>query len=180
MRLFLAIPMPTQVAVALARVQDEIPIGRPVPEENLHLTLAFLGEIPVTRAEAVHEVLEGVSAAPVELTFGALAVIEPAQPRALVLDVVPSRRLVALQGSVVSAARRAGLDLPRRRFRPHVTLVRFAGRLTPPDELRLAAVLARLGLPRLWPVTAQSITLFQSHLRRDGALYEELAVYPLT
>ena len=46
MRAFLALDLPQETRDALIRVQADLPVGRPVPCENLHLTLAFLDEQP--------------------------------------------------------------------------------------------------------------------------------------
>ena len=179
MRLFVAIRMPEETAAAIARLQDEVPIGRPVPKENLHLTLAFVDERRPEEAEAAHEALEGLRAAPVEIAFGGMTVLDPARPQAVVLPVPETPALEVLHRAVMSAVRRAGIDLPRRRFRPHVTLVRLAGRPTPDEEARLARVLGRTSQSPVWPFTAREVVLFRSHLRREGAVYEELAAYPL-
>ena len=48
MRLFIAIPLPAQARAELVRVQKELlrlsDAARPVPRENMHITLRFLGE----------------------------------------------------------------------------------------------------------------------------------------
>ena len=70
MRLFVAIAMPEETVRAIGPLQEAIPFGRIVPEENLHLTLAFLDERRSEEAEALHEALEGVGPGPVEVAFG--------------------------------------------------------------------------------------------------------------
>ena len=47
LRLFFALPCPPEQATAICRWRDEQALqGRPVPPQNLHLTLAFLGAQP--------------------------------------------------------------------------------------------------------------------------------------
>ena len=65
MRAFLALDIPDDVAAALIRLQSGIPFGRPVPEENLHLTLAFFEDAPDHGLEALHEMLSALRMPPV-------------------------------------------------------------------------------------------------------------------
>ena len=69
MRAFLALDIPEDTAAALTRLQSALPFGRPVPEDNLHLTLAFLEAAPVAALEDLHELLSALRAAPVEVRF---------------------------------------------------------------------------------------------------------------
>ena len=62
MRLFLAIQLSPAVREALLTAQDALRRqgrGSFPPPENLHLTLAFLGEVPETRLGVVQEAMEG-------------------------------------------------------------------------------------------------------------------------
>ncbi|MEJ6395659.1 2'-5' RNA ligase family protein [Gymnodinialimonas sp. 2305UL16-5] len=56
-RSFLALPIPGDTVDALTALQASIPFGRPVPEDNLHLTLAFLGQVDVDVLEALNDML---------------------------------------------------------------------------------------------------------------------------
>lgn len=179
MRSFVALPLPDEAAQAIERLQSALPVGRIVPPENLHLTLAFLDEQPPDLVEAAHEALEGLRLARFEVALRGLDLFDRARPDVLFLGVAANPALEAAQRSVMAALRGAGLDLPRRRFRPHVTLARFAGRLTEADEARLAAFLTRHAATSLWPFTADAIVLYRSTLSKSGAIHEELARYPL-
>ena len=178
MRIFVAIAMPEATAEAIGRVQADIPFGRIVPEEQLHLTLAFLGDLKAAEIEAAHDALEGVRSGAPEVAFGGLVLPDPARPDVLALQVAADPGLLALQRSIMGRLRQAGLDLPRRRFRPHVTIARFGGRLAPEAEVRLAAILSRNAAARVWPFTARSFGLYRSYLRAAGAIHAELMLYP--
>ncbi len=60
MRAFVAVEVAGEVAAALVRVQARLRSGRPVAEENLHLTLAFLDDQPEERLEDLHGLLEQI------------------------------------------------------------------------------------------------------------------------
>ena len=175
MRAFVGLPVPEPLSSALVAAQARLPLPRPVPEDDLHLTLAFLDDRPEAQLEAFAEALdarrlEGCRLRPAGLgPFG-----DP--PRLIAAEFRRDPPLEALERQCRAAAREAGIDLPRRRFRPHVTLARLR-RADPLDPARLAAALAApLALPE---VAAERVTLWSSTLTPDGPRYEALADWPL-
>lgn len=176
-RTFVAIPMPEDAAARLAGLVRGLTFGRRVPEENLHLTLAFLGEVPDAGLEDLHETLSAIRAAPLDLRFDGLGVFGDDRPRALWAAVAAEPGLALLHKEVERAARKAGLATEARRFVPHVTLVRF--RRWREDAAPLARFLGERGGASVPPVRAVAFALMSSRLRPEGAVYEELASYPL-
>ncbi|MCX7889785.1 MAG: RNA 2',3'-cyclic phosphodiesterase [Rhodobacteraceae bacterium] len=180
MRLFVAIALPGGLARSLAGLQARIPAGRAVPEEDLHLTLAFLGEVADREAEALHDALSGLRGAPVEVALDGLVALGGRVPTVLAAGVTATAALEALRRRVLGAAHAAGLRPERGRFRPHVTLMRFGGRGPSPDEeARLAAFLAANGAVRPGAFVARSFGLYRSDAGRAGRIYRRLADYPL-
>lgn len=179
MRIFVAITLPEWVQNALGDVQDALPFGRAVALDNLHLTLAFLGEQPEALVADLHHRLLDVNAAAFAMRFDGIEVMGGRVPAVLVARVKPDPALRDLQRRVRTAVHLAGLTLGRARFRPHVTLARFARRIAPDDIDRLRRFLTVAGDLRLDPVAVDSFVLFASTLRPDGPLYDELARYPL-
>lgn len=180
MRAFIAIDLPDTARAALADLQARLPVGRPVAEENLHLTLAFLDDQPPAVLEDLHDDLSGLRARGFELHLSGLGGPGGAAPALIWIAADPSPPLVQLRARVEAAARRAGIALPRQRFRPHVTLARFGRRrLGGGERARLQAFLTAEGALRLDPVPVRDIALWQSSLHRDGPVYDELARYPL-
>jgi 2'-5' RNA ligase len=177
MRAFLALPMPDDIAAALVRLQSGIPFGRPVPGDNLHLTLAFLEDAPEDALEDLHDLLTGLRAPPVEIRFTGLDSFTEADRGLIFAAVERTEALQALHDRIASLCRQAGLDLPRRRFRPHVTLMRANRRPDGPARDRLAAALGPR--PDLPGFTATAITLYHSTLTPRGAIHDPLASYPL-
>lgn len=158
-------------------MQAEAPLGRPVDEENLHLTLAFLDEVegPLL-AEVSRALSEEVHAAPFEVRVSGLDCFGGKNPRLVFAQVAESAALTSLHHQVRRALRRAGLDLPRRRFRPHVTLLRLR-RLGPGEQLSLARFLSAQRIDARFE--ADRFALYSSVLMPDGPVYAELAEYPL-
>ena len=172
MRAFVALDLPEEMLDGLERLQDGLP-GRLVPRENLHLTLAFLGE---QGEVALRDLAEGLAllrlAAPV-LRVKALDVFGGRKPELVFADVAAAEALEAAARAVRRVARDAGIALARERFRPHVTLARFRG-LAPREE---AALAARLGPAALPEARAAGYSLLRSVLRPEGPRYETLAAF---
>lgn len=178
MRAFLGLPVPEGWIGPLMRAQARLPGGRTVEAEDLHVTLAFLDDQPETSLEALHEELDTRPLPQATLVPMTWALLGSDRPRAAGLDLALDAGLVALRDHVRGAARRAGVTLPRDRFRPHVTLARF-GTTAPADMTRLPGALARLGPPEMTAEAAGALHLWASTLTPQGPIYETLATYRL-
>jgi 2'-5' RNA ligase len=81
--------------------------------------------------------------------------------------------LRTLHDRIRSRLHGAGVAAERRRFRPHVTLARIAGRRD------AAPILTHIASVRLGPFTCSQFALVRSQLHPEGAIHDPLAVYPL-
>ncbi|SFJ11474.1 RNA 2',3'-cyclic phosphodiesterase [Jannaschia pohangensis] len=178
MRAFLGLAVRPEWIGPLVSAQGRLRGGNRVGAEDLHVTLAFLDDQPEAKLEALHEALDTRRLGSAEVQALAYAVLGSSRARAVVLDLVANAGLAALRDTVRTAARSAGIDLPRERFRPHVTLVRFAA-TAPADADRLQGALTRLGAPDLPTRRATGLTLWSSVLTPDGPIYDTLSTYPL-
>ena len=178
MRAFLALPLADPAVDALIRLQSTLPTGRPVPEDNLHLTLAYLGDTPEDVLEVLHDLLQSARLPAPQITFDGLGTFAEMERGLTFAAVRPNDTLTTLQAKTAQLARQAGADLPRRRFRPHVTLTRANRQPKGPARDRLAAA---IGMPIDIPgFTAHALNLYHSNLSPTGARHEVLASYPLT
>ena len=176
MRLFVALPLPEAVTAPLARLAGSAPVGRAVEEANMHLTLAFLGEVPRAGLPRLHASLAGLRHAPFPVVFHDLTALGGKQARVLALAATGPE---ALHTRLTNRLRNAGFTLPRRRYRPHVTLLRLPRQMGRVREEKLARFLGECGRVEVAPVKATHFALHASHLHPDGAIYETLAEYPL-
>lgn len=180
-RAFVALPLPEPVRQQLNLLQFLLPLPRRVPPANLHLTLAFLGEVPTHFLEDAHHALDALRAPGFCLTLSGVGSFGGTAPRNIHAGLAPAPPLEHLQRKVETALRRTGLTLERRRFTPHVTLARLdPARLTPDDRLRLSQALAANAGFTAGPFPVEAFALYRSHLGREAPHYEELARYPLT
>jgi len=177
-RAFVALDLDETLRSALAVQQFLLPLPRREPVENLHLTLAFLGEVPDRLLEDVHEALLALRLPAFALTLAGLGMFGGDRPRLVYAAAAPDEPLLRPQRKAEGAARRAGATVEARRFVPHVTL----GRFRPPDKetaMRLERAVAEQGGFRAGPVPVREFVLYESIRSRDQARYEVLARYPL-
>ena len=177
MRAFVAVPLPEAARTALVDLQADLDQGRLVPEANLHLTLAFLDDQPEAELERLHDVLSDISMDEFDLSFSGVEAPGGRKPALIWAGVEASEGLTRLHQRVRAAAQQIGMELPRRRFRPHVTVARI-GRHAPLDPERLGIWLARHGAMRAGPFPIRCFCLYRSQLGPGGAVYDMLAEYP--
>ena len=179
MRAFVAITLPDDAHAALERIQAGLPVGRPVPADNLHLTLAFLDDQPEPALRDLHDALAEIAPPAIDLVIDGLGCFGGAEPRAVFANIRPSDGLTRLRRAVLGAARGVGMRIARERFHPHVTLARFRGVLSAGGQAQLQAFLGQHAHLTLGPFAAGEFSLFESVLRPKGAQHTELATYPL-
>ncbi|MDO4845003.1 MAG: RNA 2',3'-cyclic phosphodiesterase [Oscillospiraceae bacterium] len=163
-RLFIAISLSEGMKDALVRAQDALydsgVRGNFTPEENLHLTLAFIGEYP--DAGRVLEALSRVSFTPFELClegagcFGDLFWI--GMRRSAPLD--------ALARKVRHALAEGGVPFDRKRFSPHITLIRRVSGKLP------------VVVPERVSMRVESFSLLRSDRGKGGMIYTTLGTIP--
>lgn len=179
MRCFLGLSLPDPVLDLVERLQDEIPVGRLVPSENLHITLCFLDSQPDVALEALHQELLQLQASSLRLELRGLGVMGGKSPRVLSAEVAPNAALTQLHRRLRSVVQVSGIALPRPRFRPHVTLARFGPRSQPGVQHKIQQVLHHFGGFSTPAFGVDQVTLYRSTLLPEGARYEALADYPL-
>jgi 2'-5' RNA ligase len=169
MRLFLGLPIPSELAQALTRLTRaiELPKGRWTAPENVHLTLVFLGEVAEPTLPPIEHELSELTFAPFPLKLTSLNTF----PRAgvLVAEVEPARPLLQLQAKVAASMARCGFAPEDRPYQPHITLARFRG------SLRLSKNQHALPTSLQNSFSADTVNLYRSNLTPTGSHYEILA-----
>ena len=173
-RLFVALRPPQPVRAALLDLMEGIAHARWQDDDQLHLTLRYVGETDSHRADDLADALAAVRFEPFELVVKDVGTFErKGVPRAVWAGVEPSDALLRLQRKVERACQSVGLAPEERKFTPHVTLARLnlsSGSLAP--------FLARHGSLLLAPWTVQEFALFESELRDEGSIYTAVVRYP--
>ncbi len=128
-RLFFALLPDEAVRKQLRQLQKNLSQagGRPVPAENLHLTLLFLGHVEADEVNAVRGIAAGIEGESFDLTLDTLGGFR--QNNARILWVGPSEpppELGLLHQSLRRQVRKIGLRVGKGAYRPHITLIRKA------------------------------------------------------
>jgi RNA 2',3'-cyclic 3'-phosphodiesterase len=174
-RLFVAIRPPEPIRDLLIDAMDDSADFRWQDEEQLHITLRFVGEVERPIAEDLAAALGGVRATSFELRVAGVGRFEQRSGGALWAGVEPKRQLAVLAAKVERICQQVGLEPERRAFHPHITLARWRGRRA--HEAR-DYIERRAGLSSP-PWEVDRFILFESRLSRHGAHYEGVAEYPL-
>ena len=168
-RVFFALvpPPPLQRALGdLARDAARRARGRPVPAENLHATLAFVGAWPVSRQSELHAAGAATRGEPMQIVLDRQGAFRHAGI-CWISASQPPLALGALAQALVERLVETGVTLDERPFRPHVTLARHCRGPYPSGPAG----------PFAWNVDA--LALMQSDTRAEGARYRMLARWPL-
>ncbi len=177
-RLFVAIDLPDAAKDQILGLrEDDLPPGRWTRRDALHLTLHFIGETSENQARRYMQALQRVDAPAFVLQIGGVGQFPvDSRPRLIWVGVGNTPALRALHEAAGHALQIGGFRQERRRFHPHITLMRFKKPL-------------RRGLASRWiqahldfhiePVAVREFALYESQLRPGGAVYTKRAVYAL-
>jgi 2'-5' RNA ligase len=148
------------------------------PRQNLHITLAFLGDVGT---DSVDEIVDGLSVAIRArggLSFGfdgLLARPGAADASMLWADIADDAGIADLALGIRGQLDRSGHLIDRRPFHGHVTLVRARHASRAPKCLSEAFAFSRLGDIT---VSDPAVTLFSSELTAQGPVYRTIATWP--
>jgi RNA 2',3'-cyclic 3'-phosphodiesterase len=176
-RIFVAVPLPDEVRMALAARLEPLDMpGKVVAAENWHITLRFLGW---TDDVAFDRMLAALDESDLGSSFNVMLGGMGAFPRpksATVIWLAVSEgltRLEELAAMAEEAAQRAGFGPEERPFRAHLTLSRVR-----PAEDASDLLDSFRGADLGW--RCGSVVVYRSHLGRGGTRYEPLETFSLT
>lgn len=174
-RLFVAIRPPAPIRQLLLAAMGGISGARWQSDDQLHLTLRFIGEVDRHLAEDVHAALGGVHHPPFALALNGIGAFDRRGfPDAVWAGVSPHDEVKALHKKVDAALRRVGLPPDERAFLPHITIARLSRSAGPIGNLLEEA--GGLSSPAF---TVDSFALFESDLTNEAAVYSIIERYRL-
>ncbi|MFV0625028.1 RNA 2',3'-cyclic phosphodiesterase [Sphingomonas sp. ac-8] len=174
-RLFVALRPPPPIRQQLLDLMGGVENARWQDDEQLHLTLRFIGAVERPVAEDIAVALGQVHAPAVTLRLAGVGRFDrQGRTTTLWAGVQPHDAVASLHRKVDQALARLGLPREGRAFHPHITLARTGAAAGPVDGF-----LARHAGLTSEPFTLGHLLLFESMLSRDGARYEAVARYPL-
>ena len=187
-RAFIAIDLTSDIITCLRQVSTQlrqrlagVPV-RWVAEENVHLTLKFLGDASVANLEMLQKVLHGEVTAHHSFEFsvgGVGAFPSSHRPHVIWVGIEAPAALVTLQSGVEGAMERLGYAREARPFSAHLTLGRVSRNANPRDLHLIGEALEAIKAGFMGIVRVHEVHLYKSDLNPKGAVYTRLFTAPL-
>lgn len=152
-----------------------------VKPQTIHLTLAFLGDVPVEQVDAIRKTLDQACAGhpAFELEAAGTGFFgKPGYPRVVWAGISDCPLLLKLQGRIAQGLHDAGIEFDNKPFSPHLTLGRVKG-----IDHHTGPLLEKIGKYReaeLGTTRIDRVELIQSELTPRGAEYTILHQAGLT
>lgn len=166
-RLFTALSIPEPIADALLALETPMPGAFWQSQDQLHLTLRFIGEVDLRTAADIDDALSAIRAPGFTLELHGTGTFGGRDPRQLWAGVRPNAELMHLQRKVDTALHRLGVVSDGRRFTPHVTLAR----LKAPRREKLLEFLTAHALFASPLFSVSQFHLYESVRTSDGSHY---------
>jgi 2'-5' RNA ligase len=175
-RMFVGLMLPEALEDELWPLQDGVPGARWMEPGQHHLTLVFLGDVPVNALDPLDARLRALSAPPMTLQLGGVGHFPPrGAPRTIWLGVEKNAALTALHRRIADIARALQLPADLRAYAPHVSVARL--HQSPPHRVaEWEATWNRLRTAQ-WPVT--TFELVRSLPGHSGSDYHVERSYEL-
>jgi 2'-5' RNA ligase len=174
-RLFVAIRPPPPVRAHLLALMGGVGGARWQDEEQLHLTLRFIGEVDRHRAADVDAALAAVVHPAFDVAIEGVGSFERrGEPTSLWAGMAPQEPLRNLHKKVDQALVRAGLEPERRAYVPHIALARLPRGAGP-----VGAFLAGASNASGPAFRVEDFCLYESRLTPGGAVYTVVERYRL-
>jgi len=188
LRSFLALEIPPGlqrlIADRTAPVRRALPapLVRWVAEENIHLTIKFLGDVSPANLELLAEALQretaGLPAFPVQVG-GLGAFPNTRRARVLWIGLEAPRELFTLQRQTETVCERLGYEREQRPFSAHLTIGRVGQHAGPAEHARIHQALEQVRIDLLGNPCLDALCIFKSDLRPTGSVYTRLYRLPL-
>jgi RNA 2',3'-cyclic 3'-phosphodiesterase len=188
LRSFIAIAVPAEIQEAIARSTASLkatlpkPLIRWVAQQNVHLTLKFLGDVAPANLERLAEAIRGTTAS--HETFSMLvgglgAFPNMRRARVIWIGLEAPTALAALYHGVEAAAAQMGYTLEERPFSPHLTIGRVGQGLSAADLQRIHSALEVTKVDMLGKLRVEAIHILKSDLQSGGSVYTHLYSLPM-
>lgn len=174
-RLFVAIRPPAAIRARLLAGMGGVPGARWQDDDQLHLTLRFVGEVDRHVAADITAALGSVRHPPFELSLSGIDTFDrKGRIDTLWAGVRPHDAVSALHRKIDQAVVRAGLEPEGRAFQPHITLARFTR-----GAGDLSGFATAYGGVSSAPFAVTHFGLYESTLGSEGARYDLIERYAL-
>ena len=173
-RLFVGLELDPQLIGELANARGGVESAHWQRDNQLHLTLAFIGDASRKTKREIEDALARIRFEAFEMSLSGVGMFgKPKQPKVLWAGVANKYPLVHLHEKIAAALDQVDVEIDRRKFKPHVTLARFrrgasariGDWLTENERLSTSAMLV------------DRFTLFSSERTSEGSFYRHEAEF---
>lgn len=174
-RLFVAIRPPDEIRDRLLGAMGGVSGARWQTDEQLHLTVRFIGEVDRHAAGDIHAALGGVHHPRFSIAIKGIGTFDRrGRAEAVWAGVFPQEPLRVLHNKVDQAIARVGIAPEQRAYLPHITLARLNRSSGPVRNLLEQS--GGLSSPLF---VVDHFALYESRLTPEGAVYTVVERYPL-
>jgi len=187
-RAFIALDLPSPIQEAIDKQTSRLrqtlgdDVIRWVSPHNMHLTLKFLGSVPVSHLDFLKQMLAQTadSTPQFDLQIGGIGSFPtPKRPRVIWIGIHAPASLASLQKMIEDGANRLGYEKEARAFSPHLTLGRVRQGINPKELPKISSALSSIQLGKIGTARVDSVHLYQSDLNSEGSVYTKLFSTPL-
>jgi len=178
LRCFIAIEIPDRIrqgiGVLIETLKKYSADVKWIPEENLHVTLKFLGNTPETLLPDIRDSLTAIVASyePFYITIGDTGVFPNRKiPRVCWVGIKDTDTLKTLQSDIENSMKRLGFNTEEREFNAHLTIGRVHSRQ---GMISVVNELDRCKDQIFGGMEVKSISIMRSELKPEGAKYTRL------
>jgi RNA 2',3'-cyclic 3'-phosphodiesterase len=165
LRVFFALVPDNATQASLGVLARDVAVragGRAIVDPNIHLTLAFVGEVGVDRIDVLREVVDALPREAFVLVLDCVGTFRHSEIAWIAPSQIPAA-LLELQSRIVTALAKDDFRIEERPFHAHVTLVRRCKR----------HIVKARSIPVEWRV--DRVALLASIADNGGVCYRELA-----
>ena len=175
-RLFVAIDLPKNIKEKILGICFGVPGAKWVGEEQIHLTLRFIGEVTGDVFNDISSSLEGITYPKFPLTIKGVGHFPPRRhPKILWVGIEKNDSLSELKKKIDGSLKRVGLGPDDRKFHAHITLARLKN--TPHQWV--GRYFIEHSLFKCDPFVVNDFHLFSSFLGSKGAIHTMENTYSL-
>lgn len=175
-RLFVAVDLPEKMQPTLSTMGGTIAGSRPVPPDQLHLTLKFIGEVDTAGLVDVKESLQEIRFSPFNMQLKGVGHFPPrGEPKVIWAGVTPTKEVTQLRNKIEKALAETGIPREKRKFSAHLTLCRLKN--TPAQKV--ARFLAENSFFESPEFEVHEFKLYSSVLSRKGAIHTVEDIFKL-
>ena len=177
-RAFLSIDIEDQSLLSqIQNIQQKLDLSaakmKIVKSENIHFTLLFFGDTPLTRLDQIRASLERIKITPFEIEIaGVGAFPNRRRPRIIWIGVTyNASKILSLKDEIDSSLIELDYQPEKRKYTPHATIARVRH---VKDSKRIADNLENLSDEVIGRMNVNTVTLMKSTLTPSGPIYEPL------